>query len=82
MFKKAETIEPGAYAILDAKALKLTGAADSPKPPEGRTFYAWAMDEGQADVFLTCCTDALAAQKDVPRLKVVTLPGALQVGAP
>ena len=82
LFKKADAIEPGAYAALDAKALKLTGAADSPKPPEGRSFYAWSMDEGQADVFLTYCTNALAAQKDVPRLKVVALPAALQVGAP
>jgi ABC-type molybdate transport system substrate-binding protein len=82
LFKKADVLQPGAYAMLDAKALKLTGAADSPKPPEGRTFYAWAMDEGQADVFLTYCTNALAAQKDVPRLKVVTLPATLQVGAP
>ena len=82
LFKKADVLQPGAYAALDAKALKLTGAADSPKPPEGRTFYAWAMDEGQADVFLTYCTNAMAAQKDVPRLKVVALPATLQVGAP
>jgi ABC-type molybdate transport system substrate-binding protein len=82
LFKKAEAIQPGAYATLDAKALKLTGAAESPRPPEGRAFYAWAMDEGQADIFLTYCTNALAAQKDVPRLNVVALPAALQVGAP
>jgi molybdenum ABC transporter molybdate-binding protein len=82
LFKKADAVQPGAYATLDAKALKLTGAVDSPRAPEGRTFYAWAMDEGQADVFLTYCTNALAAQKEVPRLKVVALPAALQVGAP
>ncbi len=82
LFKKADAIQPGAYATLDAKALKLTGAADSPRPPEGRSFYAWSMDEGQADVFLTYCTNALAAQKEVPRLKVVALPMELQVGAP
>jgi ABC-type molybdate transport system substrate-binding protein len=82
LFKKADAMQPGAYATLDAKALKLTGAADSPRPPEGRSFYAWSMDEGQADVFLTYCTNALAAQKEVPRLKVVSLPAALQVGAP
>lgn len=82
LFKKADALQAGAYTALDAKALKLTGAADSPRPPEGRAFYAWAMDEGQADIFLTYCTNALAAQKDVPRLKVVALPAALQVGAP
>jgi ABC-type molybdate transport system substrate-binding protein len=39
------------------------------------------MDERQADVFLTYCTNAVAAQAEVPRLRVVQLPAALQVGA-
>ena len=82
LFRKADAQQAGAYATLDRKALKLTGAADSPRPPAGRSFYAWAMDEGQADVFLTYCTNAVAAQKEVPRLKVVSIPPALQVGAP
>jgi ABC-type molybdate transport system substrate-binding protein len=82
LFKKADALQAGAYATLDRKALKLTGAADSPRPPAGRSFYAWSMDEGQADLFLTYCTNAVAAQKEVPWLKVVSLPQALQVGAP
>jgi molybdate transport system substrate-binding protein len=39
------------------------------------------MDEGQADVFLTYCTNAVAAQAEVPRLRVVQMPSELQVGA-
>ena len=39
------------------------------------------MEQRQADVFLTYCTNAMAAQKEVPRLKVVQLPPVLQVGA-
>lgn len=39
------------------------------------------MDERQADVFLTYCTNAVAARAEVPRLRVVQLPAALQVGA-
>jgi ABC-type molybdate transport system substrate-binding protein len=81
LFRKAEGVRQGAYASLDAKALKLTGGADSPKGPVGRSIYAWVMDEGQADVFLTYCTNAVAAQKEVPRLQVVQLPSELQVGA-
>ncbi|MEO6973684.1 MAG: molybdate ABC transporter substrate-binding protein [Rhodoferax sp.] len=81
LFRKAEEIQPGAYAVLDAKALKLTGAANSPKPPAGRGTYAWIMEQRQADVFLTYCTNATAAQKEVPWLKVVQLPPVLQVGA-
>ncbi|MBV7431291.1 MULTISPECIES: molybdate ABC transporter substrate-binding protein [unclassified Acidovorax] len=81
LFRQADKIQPGAYAQLDAKALKLTGGADSPKPPAGRGTYAWVMDQRQADVFLTYCTNAVAAQAQVPRLRVVQLPPALQVGA-
>jgi ABC-type molybdate transport system substrate-binding protein len=81
LFAKAEAVRAGAFNVLDAKALKLTGAANSPQPPAGRTFYGWAMDEGQADVFLTYCTNAVAAQAEVPRLKVVQMPPELQVGA-
>ena len=81
LFEKANALQPGAYATLDAKALKLAGAADSPKPPDGRGTYAWLMDTGQADVFLTYCTNALAAQTEVPRLQVVQFPAALSVGA-
>ena len=81
LFRKADGVQPGAYAQLDAKALKLTGGADSPKPPAGRGTYAWVMDQRQADVFLTYCTNAVAALAEVPRLRVVQLPVALQVGA-
>jgi molybdate transport system substrate-binding protein len=81
LFRRAEAVRPGAYAALDAKALKLTGGAESPKPPPGRGTYSWVMDTGQADVFLTYCTNAVASQREVPRLKVVSVPDELQVGA-
>lgn len=81
LFGRADAVQPGATARLQAKALQLTGGADSPKPPAGRGTYAWVMDQGQADVFLTYCTNAVSAQKEVPRLRVVEIPPELQVGA-
>ena len=39
------------------------------------------MDQGQADIFLTYCTNAVAAQAEVPRLKIVAVPPDLQVYA-
>ncbi|WP_298209197.1 molybdate ABC transporter substrate-binding protein [Acidovorax sp.] len=81
LFRQADKVQPGAYAQLNAKALKLTGGADSPKPPAGRGTYAWVMEQRQADVFLTYCTNAVATQAELPRLRVVPLPPALQVGA-
>jgi molybdate transport system substrate-binding protein len=81
LFERAGSLRPGARAVLEAKALQLTGGADSPKPPSGRGTYAWVMDQGQADVFLTYCTNAVAAQREVPRLKIVAIPDTLQVSA-
>jgi ABC-type molybdate transport system substrate-binding protein len=81
IFRKADGVKPGSYAVLNAKALQLTGGPTSPKPPPGRGTYEWVMAEGQADVFLTYCTNAVAAQKARPELKVVEVPPALQVGA-
>jgi ABC-type molybdate transport system substrate-binding protein len=81
LFRRAEALKPGAQALLESKALQLTGGADSPKPPPGRGTYAWVMDEGKADVFLTYCTNAVAAQREVPRLGIVAVPEALQVSA-
>ena len=81
LFRKADGVKAGSYAALDAKTLKLVGAADSPQPPAGRTAYGWLMDENRADVFLIYCTNAIAAQREVPRLKVVGVPPNLAVGA-
>lgn len=81
LFEKAEKVRAGSFATLDAKALKLTGGPDSAKAPEGRNPYAWVMDEGRADVFLTYCTNAVAAQQDSPKLRIVEIPAELSVGA-
>ncbi len=81
LFDKADALQSGATARLRANALQLTGGVDSPKPPLGRGTYAWVMDQGQADVFLTYCTNAVSAQKEVPRLRIVEIPPELQVGA-
>jgi len=81
IFRKADALRPQSYMALNAKALQLTGGPTSPKPPPGRGTYEWVMAEGQADVFLTYCTNAVAAQKVRPELKVVEVPAELQVGA-
>ena len=39
------------------------------------------LDSDQADVFLTYCTNAVLAQKEVPALQIVQVPEALSVGA-
>ena len=81
LFQRAETVVPGSQTRLTAKALQLTGGPASPAAPAGRNLYAWVMEQGQADVFLTYCTNAVAARQQVSALQVVQVPPALQVGA-
>ena len=81
LFQKAEALQPGATARLETKALQLTGGGNSAQAPAGRNTYAWVMEQNRADVFLTYCTNAVAARAEVPSLQVVAVPEALQVGA-
>jgi ABC-type molybdate transport system substrate-binding protein len=81
LFRQADAVRAGSEAALTAKALQLTGGPSSPAAPAGRNLYAWVMDQGQADVFLTYCTNAVAARKERNALQVVPMPPALQVGA-
>lgn len=71
----------GHAEALKSKALLLTGGPQSAKPPEGRNAYAWVLDSDQADVFLTYCTNAVLARKEVQDLQIVQIPEALSVGA-
>ena len=81
LFQKADALQAGATARLETKALQLTGGANSAQAPAGRNTYAWVMEQNRADVFLTYCTNAVAARAEVPSLQVVAVPEALQVGA-
>nr|WP_321464613.1 molybdate ABC transporter substrate-binding protein [uncultured Desulfobulbus sp.] len=81
LFEMADKVKPGSFASLSQKALQLTGGPASEKAPQGRNQYGWVMGEKRADVFLTYCTNAVLAQKEVPALKIVAIPEDLAVGA-
>jgi molybdate transport system substrate-binding protein len=81
VFRKADKLSPGASAALEKKALQLTGGPSSPPAPQGRSVYGGLLAQGAADIFLTYCTNALAAQRENPVQQIVALPDALAVGA-
>lgn len=81
LFKKADTVKEGSFVTLSGKALQLTGGPDSAPAPEGLNQYGWVMSEKKADVFLTYCTNAVLAQKEVQVLKIIRIPENLSVGA-
>jgi ABC-type molybdate transport system substrate-binding protein len=61
--------------------LQLTGGPNSPAPPKDRSVYGLLVAEGQADIFLTYCTNAVVAQRENAGQQIVALPEALAVGA-
>ena len=81
VFAKAEAVKPNAKAALETKALQLTGGPESVKSPKDRNPYGWVMENKQADIFLTYCTNAVLAKKEVPSLQIIDLPQELAVGA-
>lgn len=81
LFRKADIIKKGSFTLLSGKALQLTGGPDSEKPPAGRNKYGWVMEEKKADVFLTYCTNAVLARKELKSLKIINIPENLSVGA-
>ena len=81
VFRKADKLRPGSFAILEKRALQLIGAPTSAVPPKGRVAYAWHIAEGRADIFLTYCTNAMAAQAESPGQQFVHLPENLAIGA-
>jgi molybdate transport system substrate-binding protein len=81
LFGKADKIQPGSFKTLSEKAMQLTGGPESPKAPEGHNQYGWVMAEKKADVFLTYCTNAVLAQREVPELRIIQVQEKLAVGA-
>jgi molybdate transport system substrate-binding protein len=72
---------PGSAEALKRKALQLTGGPNSPKPPAGRNVYGDLVASGQADAFITYCTNASAARREHPQLQVLAVPAAVNVSA-
>jgi ABC-type molybdate transport system substrate-binding protein len=70
---------PGSAAALKAKALQLTGGPDSPLPLVRKNVYGELVATGQADVFVTYCTNAIAARRDHGALQVLEVPAEINV---
>jgi molybdate transport system substrate-binding protein len=81
VFRKADTVRPGAFAQLDKKALQLVGGPNSPPPADGRSGYGALVAQGAADLFLAYSTAAKVAQQENPAQHVIALLPELAVGA-
>jgi len=79
-FRNADRAVPGAFATLDAKALKLTGRDVDPQQPDS-PYATILLKDRAADVFITYCTNAAAAAGRESELTWVRIPDSLNVGA-
>lgn len=78
VFARADTLQPGAKATLDAKARRLMGGPASPPVPAGKDKIVHFIEEThQADVFLAYSSMARAALKAAPDLQEIELPSRL-----
>jgi molybdate transport system substrate-binding protein len=80
VFARAEMIQPGAKATLEAKALKLVGGPDSKPLVPGKGQVEGVFLTNAADMMLGYCSGAETIQRSVPDLVSVTLPSAISVG--
>jgi molybdate transport system substrate-binding protein len=71
----------GSAAALKQRALQLTGGPQSPPPPTGRNVYGALVAQGQADVFITYCTNATIALSEEPQLKSLPIDATINVSA-
>lgn len=82
IFRRADRLRPGAFATLDAKALKLVGGAEP--PPNAPTIpyspIAKALAESEADIFLGYTTGLRPLAAEHAELTVIDLPAELVVG--
>jgi ABC-type molybdate transport system substrate-binding protein len=75
-FDKAETLHPGAKALLESKAHQLFGSPSSPKVPAGENPMSYFMARHDADAFIGYCSsheklaDAVTKPNDPPVTKV------------
>lgn len=77
-FARADTLHPGARAILEAKAQKLVGGGDkTPLLVPGKGAVEGVFLADRADVMLGYCSGSLAIMRTVPGLASVPLPANL-----
>ncbi len=76
-FRNADMKRSDFYQVMDAKALKLSGAT---VPVAGEKLpYIRAFEDNKADAYIMYCTNAVITKKALPYLNVLRIPDALNV---
>jgi molybdate transport system substrate-binding protein len=68
IFTRAETLYPGARAVLEAKALKLVGSPNTPPLVAGHGAVQGVFLADRADIMLGYCSGSEPVMKEIPNL--------------
>ncbi|MEH2395753.1 MAG: hypothetical protein V7K21_30290 [Nostoc sp.] len=79
VFRKAETIVPGSFYLLNAKAVILSGTFPQQRNSPGGSIVYYLQDINKADIYLVYYTSALCTKQISPSLQVVEFPDSLKV---
>ena len=80
MFRLADRLRPGSFAVLDTKAQKIVGGALPSAPASSPDPTVAALRDGVVDVAIGYCTSAQLRLRQLPTLQIVDIPDTLRVG--
>jgi molybdate transport system substrate-binding protein len=80
MFRKVDTLRPGAFDALSTKAQQLFGGPNTTAPVNGRPRLLVALDDREIDLFIYYCSGAQQIVRESSKYKSVALPPELSVG--
>ena len=80
MFRLADKLTPGSFAILDQKAQRIVGGSLPGTSGGGSDAAITALRDGAVDVHLGYCTSARLRMSQLPELQLVEIPEPLRVG--
>jgi hypothetical protein len=80
MFRLADRLKPGSFAVLDTKAQQIVGGTLPSAPASSPDPTITALCDGVVDVALGYCTSAQLRLRQLPSLHIVDIPDTLRVG--
>ena len=80
MFRLADRLRPGSFAVLDTKAQQIVGGTLPSAPGTSPDPTITALRDGVVDVAIGYCTSAQLRLRQLPTLHIVDIPDTLRVG--
>ena len=80
MFRLADRLRPGSFAVLDTKAQQIVGGTLPSAPGTSPDPTITALRDGVVDVAIGYCTSAQPRLRQLPTLHIVNIPDTLRVG--